>query len=299
MNILGFLTKYGIDIDPKGVGSRPWIGVRCPFCGDTGYHGGFNLNSGGWACFLCKTGKKKGIRGVIKTLTGVSWSEVSEIIKIYFGGFGTGFIPKELEGNISFQVPGVLDLNPIARNYLLNRCFDPDFLQKEYGLRWGGYSGDYAYRVIVPIRYQGKEVSFLGRDVTGSDFRYKDCRPEEALLYHKKILFNLDNCQENWVIVVEGTFDSMRGGKGFAATCGTGYTPAQVFLLSDLFDRVGIWFDNSPRARKSAKALCSDLNLLGTETKLIQGGSGEDPATCQESEIEELKYMFKKGCGIT
>ena len=90
--------------------------------------------------------------------------------------------------------------------YLEGRGFDAQYLINKYDLRGTLYTGDiYAYRVITPIYYNNRIVSYQGRDFTGKqNIRYATCKPENEIIHHKKILFNLDNSKQESVIVMEG-----------------------------------------------------------------------------------------------
>jgi len=290
MNVVGFLQKYNIPFEHSGKNTgRNWVGVNCPFCGDHGFHGGFNLTSGGWSCWKCGRIKKRSTRSAIRHLTNLSWPEVSEVMENFFKGFGsTGKVIRQDIDKKPFKLPGSLPMKRVTDRYILNRNFDTTALVDKYGLLCGGYDGDYSYRVIIPVWYSGQVVSFQSRDVTNSQkIRYKDCPTDRAIIYHKEILYNLDNCKEDWCIVVEGVFDVWRIGDNACSTFGTGYTESQVALLSDLFDTVFIWFDPGAKAQAAAESLGNSLAALGTGVHIMTI-HGDDPADTAPEIVQEI-----------
>ena len=77
-------------------------------------------------------------------------------------------LPKAREGKVS-TVPFPASCGPIQarhQKYLSDRGFDPDFLEQEYDLRGTGPVGSYKFRVIAPIIFRRKIVSFQGRDIS-------------------------------------------------------------------------------------------------------------------------------------
>ena len=268
MNIQGFLADYNIPsvLSGKNVGNG-WVGVNCPFCGDTGYHGAFNLTHGGWHCWRCST--HHGSRSAIKALIKGSWSDVNHVMKKYFTGYGS-VVKKESVRTIPFRYPGGNDIPPQMHDYLRMRGFDPEYIIRHYKVGWGGLDGDYALRMIIPVYFNGVLVSYQGRDITGSaNIRYKDCSKKEAVIYHKNLLYNIDNCKENWCVVVEGVTDVWALGDNVCATFGIGFTQNQVSMLADFFDRVVVWFDPGTEAQGKARNLAARLGVLGVEVKLF------------------------------
>jgi len=294
MDVVSFLQKYGIshELNGKNTG-KGWVGVNCPFCGDHGYHGGFNLQSGGWSCWKCGRSRKQSTKNAIKQLTGVPWGEVQEILEEFFRGFGTGYRGEDHVEKKPFFLPGSPDFKRGTIKYISDRKYNIDLLRGKYGALCGGYDGDYSYRVIVPIKYQGRIVSFQSRDTTNfQKIRYRDCPKDTAVIYHKNILYNLDNCKENWCLVVEGVFDVWRLGDNCCCTFGTGYTQAQVVLLSDLFDKVFVWYD--PEAEHKAQELCMDLKALGTFAEVLMIDAPEDPGETAQGDADYIMQMVRE-----
>jgi len=136
---------------------------------------------------------------------------------------------------IKFRTPsGVLKL-PLGtkgltkghKDYLINRRFDPDYLEAKYGLLGTGPVGDCSHRIVVPVFYQGQMVSWQARDITGkSELRYKSCAPAHEVMNHKRLIYNIDHCPRQSILVVEGFTDCWRFGDHCGATFGTTFTKA-------------------------------------------------------------------------
>ena len=296
MNVPGFLRKYGIASSTQGENvSSGWIGIDCPFCGDSGQHASFHLTAGGFHCWKCI--KKHKTRSAIKALTGVSWREVTGIMEEYFSGFGdsSGRLIEEEIVKQPFVYPGNYPIHNEMKKYLKVRGFDPEYVIGKYQLGWGGVDGYNKLRMIIPVLFNKRIVSYQGRDITNQQkIRYQDCTKASAKIYHKNILYNLDNCNENWCIAVEGVTDVWSLGDNVCATFGTGYTDAQVIMLSDFFDRVIIWYDPGYKPQLAAQTLAARLGVMGTETKVFCHNGDQDAAELPVNIRNEYMEIMRK-----
>lgn len=294
MDVLGFLNDFHIDyeLSGKNVG-KGWVGVDCPFCGDSGKHGGFSMDYGGWHCWKCVT--KHSTRSAIKALTRSSWGTVNAIMEKYFKGFGIHRSDyKEAENSKPFVYPGDNPIPEQVDTYLLSRGFNPDFIKSKYHIGWGGLEGAYSLRMIIPIYFNHQLVSYQGRDITEMQpIRYKDCTISSAIIYHKKLLYNLDNCQENWCVVVEGVTDVWAIGDNSCATFGTGFTEEQAIMLSDFFDKVVVWYDPGYESQSVAHRLAHKLGLLGVKTKVFSINGLADAAELPKRDVENFKSIME------
>ena len=194
------------------------------------------------------------------------------------------------------------DVGPMRQNhrrYLERRGFDPDLVEREWGVLGtgpvsslddgAGKPVDYRHRLLVPVVWGGREVSFQARDVTGkSDLRYVSCPVTRELVHHKHVLYGR---QERWGevgIVVEGVTDAWRLGPLACATFGVTYTAEQVVELARHFRRVAIVFDSEPQAQAQARRLAATLRLrLGTEPVVVDLGGG-DPGSMAQDDADHL-----------
>jgi hypothetical protein len=194
------------------------------------------------------------------------------------------------------------DVGPMRANhrrYLENRGFDPDLIERTWGVLGTGPASylddgagkdvDYRSRLFVPVRWGGEEVSFQARDVTGrSELRYVSCPVAREVVHHKNVLYGI---QERWGrtgIIVEGVTDCWRLGPLSCATFGISTKPEQVVEVARHFSRVAIVFDPEPQARARARRLAATLRLrLGTEPVVVDIGSG-DPGSMSQADADHL-----------
>jgi len=273
-----FLRDQHIPFDVGGKNVTPgWTSVRCPFCGDHSNHGGFSPE-GHYNCWRCG-GHSAG--NVVQALLQVPLAAALQVVDTYTTRAVAYTLGPRLRANArSLQLPfKVHPLGSEGRDYLLGRGYDPDALGTKYGLGQTGPAGLYACRIYIPIIYNGQVVSFQCRDWTGrSALRYRSCPHAAEVVHHKSILYNLDNCCERWVIVVEGVADVWRVGANCCATFGTTVLPQQVAILAERFDKVWVMFDAETPAQGRAKALVNMIQTLGraaSRIKLDAGDPGE------------------------
>jgi DNA primase len=282
--------------------SAGWVGVPCPFCsGNPGYHLGYCIDPGSkyagrYVCWRC--GPKK-VSDVLCRILSLDKSGLRAILDIYQRNLPINFENdegKKRERKSRLILPaGTGEMNKRHRQYLIDRKFDPDKLEKEWGLKGTGPVGPYKHRIIIPIEYKGQLVSYQGRDITGkSDMKYKACQQENEVRDHKDCLYGLDKARSNKVIVVEGVTDVWRMGPGSVATFGIKYKPSQVRLLLN-FSMVFILFDPESEAQEQARKLGLELKTAGIQSELIDIGSG-DPGELSEEEADyiSLDLLGKK-----
>ena len=194
---------------------------------------------------------------------------------------------------IEFNFP---ELSPLARKYIEKRNFDPETLIKDYGLRWGGIVGDFAFRIIIPLYDRdGRLVSYQGRFI-GKDPsipRYKTLGIEKSLVDPKSVLYNEQNVKGGTIYVCEGFFNVARWGAGAVASFGTSFTESQVRALAQ-YDRVVILFDSEKAAQRKAKKLGLRISSMGVKkVDVIDLELGErDIAECSDEEIAEFRRII-------
>ena len=290
-NVQSILEDYGIEfwVSGKNVADG-FVNVTCPYCQDRSNHGGFSKNGNVYMCWRC--GKHNVVDTLIE-LTGLKARQIFELKDKY-----NILIDDEEEKieyyNDTIEVPGS-KLLPQHINYLESRLFDAKYLENKYDLRGTLYTGDlYAYRVIAPIYYNNRIVSYQGRDFTRKqNIKYATCKPENEIVHHKKILFNLDNAKNDSVIVVEGIYDVFRFGDDTIATMGTSYTKEQLVMLAKRYKTIYTMFDPEKPAQERAKKLCYDLSLAGIDTVNLFLDDG-DPA----EQTEETVRLIKKDLNL-
>jgi len=242
-----FGRKYHVSNGKNGTEYQ----VCCPFCireigkVDKKFKLYINPSKGVWRCWRCDR-------------TGI----VNELIKEFKTNapvVNQQIVP--LPENI--QSPGdlvpLVDLpeDHVAVRYLRNRKFDPDVLDKRYGVRFciqgkiiGGRFNT-SNTIVFPIWMNNKLVGWQARllydpdQVTEEQYELygftKDSDGEWQVppkymtspgLDKGRILFNYDNARKHDVIVVcEGPFDAISVGLNGVATLGKGVTEYQERLI--------------------------------------------------------------------
>ncbi len=153
--------------------------------------------------------------------------------------------------------------------------------------------GNYRQRIIVPIHYDGRMVSYQGRDVTGlQQERYKACARAQEAVPHKELLYGMDYLTQNRIIVCEGILDVWRMGPGAVCTFGVGYTQRQFLLLCE-FPRVVLLYDMDTHGRQAAKVLGYNLETMGSEV-WIPEYDASDPDSLTPRDASLLKEDIEK-----
>lgn len=305
---LRYLKEYSIPhyIGGKNVGVG-WVGVACPLCGDMSSHGGFNIEGGYYSCWHCG---KVNIPWIIKHLENIPYAEAKKRFEEYkthsptqLGKRYADFSPKS---DIQFPT-GTSSIKDPHKRYLQSRGFDPDEIVEKYHILGTGpvafvkikddkgneFKINYSNRIIIPIIYQNKVVSYQGRDITSkAELRYRTCPLSEEVMPNKHILYNLDNCDET-IVIMEGALDTWKWGDGAASTFGIQWKDEQLLCLLDFgVKRAVVMYDWEPQAQKQAKKLVSTLKLFGISAKNYNLGD-KDPAELSEKEIWKIKLELR------
>jgi len=274
---------------------RPgWLNMPCPFCtGNPGNHLGWNIEKEYFYCWRC------GYHPTIKTLSklsGLSSSQIKELIKQYGG-------KPRISNNIltrsprrkAFQYPtGTGDLQINHKKYLENRNFDPNYIEKLWNIKGTGPVSqldniDYKHRILAPISWNGKVVSFQTRSIGKAEPKYKACPQDRESIQHKHILYGKQELWKDTGICVEGITDVWRFGPISFAVFGISYRIEQVKEIAKHFKRVAVVFDDDPQAQNQADKLINELRFRGIQAskEIIQGDPGE-------MKQEEVDYLVRK-----
>jgi hypothetical protein len=292
-----FLETYKIPYKTAGKNvARGWVGLRCPFrgCSDDSNHLGWKLShpfQGSFHCWIC--GRKAPVPApLIQALLKIPFKTAEDIAK----KFDDDLFPEKTEPRAAqlIKPSGLTETLPtLHRQYLIGRGFDPDFLQAKYGILAGYLSGDFPYRVVVPV-YQNKElVNYQGRDVSGQQIKYKAWTNESSLLPLRECLYNIDNLKGNTAVIVEGVFDVWRIGDGAVGTFGTEFTTAQMKNLvfrGQPVERAFVMYDKT--AKKQANRLAHFLAPFIKEVEVLSLKDKKDPGVLTDAEAQELRKII-------
>ncbi len=308
MDIIRLYEDFGVQYQTEGhKHCRPgWVNTECPFCsGNPGLHLGFNIRNEFFVCWRC--GWKPTTKTIAK-LIHVTENEAREIIKRYGGksALARNQNTKILLNKKRFKYPSNTDtLAPQHRAYLKRRGFDPDKLEKTWGILGTGPISeldniDYKNRILIPIFWQGEVVSFQTRDITEKHpAKYMACPEEREKVKHKHILYGHPSVWEKeGCICVEGVFDVWRLGERAVATFGIKYTTPQINVLAKTFKKVAVMFDVESQATKQAEKLVSELRFRGVDASCVylETKNGKDPGSLSEDEAREIveKLILEK-----
>ena len=273
---------------------RNWLNVSCPFHrGNPGYHLGYNLEKGYFFCWSCGwhpegqtlellSSSRKGQRSLLSaySLKSPISQEVDREVQV-------GYVDE-------VKWPeGYGQMVAAHRNYLFKRGFDPEQLERDWKLGGTRYWGPYAFRIIAPIHFRGQIVSWQSRDITDHQrAKYLPCPKEREVLPHKHVLYGFDKARWRTCVVVEGITGVWRLGPGSVATFGVEYTPSQLLLLSNSFDRVLIFNDGDEAGQRMAERMALDLQAMNKDTEILEPigcDSGNVPDELAEKIMSEVR----------
>lgn len=277
MEVERFFMAYSIPYVTQGhKHARPgWTNVECPFCsGNPGYHLGYNHEKEFWCCWRC------GYHSEFEVLMAFlgDRSEVAKARRLYQSSRGRSAPVSGVKiVNVrNCQLPKEYELTSRARTYLIDRGYNPDKIVKDWDISYGGNFGAMAYRIIIPIHFQGKVISYTARDITGLQENKYLTAPESIQTYNPKhTLYGMDYSDNRTVLVVEGPLDVWRFGYGAVATFGVKYTREQVMLLAKRYRNIKVLYDADRKGR------------------------GKDRTASQRQAIELVNTLGSIGCKVS
>ena len=315
------LDTYGIDYITSGQNSsEDFVNIQCvggECIDDQKYKLGIHRS----LCYgYCWADGKIKVFTIAKEL-GIPWREWSAAIEEASDEWDIEYSDMEPLVDISDEeadifIPGG-PLQEVHKEYLRGRGFDPDYLEREFSLRGTGYvpykkgEAGMSHMIVIPIHYQNRIISYLGRSIQPNPmFRYICCHEEQELRFHKRLFFNLDKATGNKVILVEGTFDAMKliqasGNFNIIASYGTAIKPEQLLVLRERYDEVIVLFDPEEKAQGHADSITQYLEQFGKKAVSItlQGEEDNDPGKLDlvtakflvEALLGKIKNITPKG----
>ena len=278
-----FAQDYNIEYTERGKSvSRNFIGIKCPFCSDSGHHLGLHKTNGYSTCWFCGF---HSLYDTIRVLTGEKPYDIFEKygVLLYSEEF------KRVSNNVvKVEVPGRKEFTKIHHDYLTGRGYDASYVLNKYDVRATYANDKWPFRLIFPIKLNGQIVSYQGRTIVDAKPKYLTCPPEKEKLFHKDTFFNIDNAKGDSVLVVEGVFDAVRFGDNTIAGFGTSITESQINLLKR-YRRVFFLFDPEDEAQEKATKALTTLSSCGTVTERIMLDKGKDPGDISDVEAAYIK----------
>lgn len=265
---------------------RPgWVQVDCPWCGQgtNKFHLGISLSTGAAVCWRCGN---KSTAATLARLSGRPLATMRDAI----GGVVLAAPQVRVTGRL--VVPrGVGPMLSGHMAYLTARGYDAASVAALWGVQGIGQAAKLAWRLYVPIYHHGEVVSWTTRSIKPRErVRWVSAGYEQEAVHHKDILYGADYARHA-VVVHEGPTDVWATGPGAVATCGTGYTAAQLRLLARYVMRV-VCFDAEPAAQARARGLADALSPYPGATHNVVLETGKDPAEADPAEIAELRAAY-------
>lgn len=288
-NVTRLLDDYNIEYHTRDKNCSPdFINVCCPFCHDTSWHLGIYITGEYSNCWKCGNHP---IKDTLIKILGFNWGEINDLIYEY-GDY------KILLDNLNkrkneikeIELPGRGELTISCIDYLEKRNFSSVYVKRKYNIYDGWYVGDWKYRIVIPVYFKNKIVTFQTRDYTDEqELKYKNLNVEKSIIPIKNILYNLDNCKNNSIGVVEGVFDCWRLGDNFCCSFGTNLTDFQIKLLSQ-YKNIYFIFDSEELAQEKAKQHAKKLASIGCNVEVINLElDNRDPAELTAKEVRKIK----------
>lgn len=266
--------------------SEGWTAITCPICGDRSNHGGFPPDDPKYSCFRC--GKHSTVK-IINAFVG-DWNKSKALIAEYTDILQfEGSSERERAGIVEWPPKiSTLELPSLHAQYLHDRGYNPQQIRDAYGVLAQYQSGDFKYRLLIPVYLNHRIMTYVGRDVTGrSPLRYKNLAETRSVLPAKECVYNIDSTHET-AIICEGIFDAWRFGTQGVALFGIQFTTNQTNLLARRLKRAFICFDSEYVAQQKANELGETLSMQGVDVEILLLDRG-DPGDMTQEEADEVK----------
>lgn len=300
--VINIYNNLGIRCWDKGNNvTIGWVNVQCPFCADASNHCGVNPTTQIFSCWIC--GMKGSFVDLLVKLTDLPFSECKNIIEdstVSFKKRAIDQIKEDLYGieeeesqtseNIVTVLPRTFELitentrSSLLRDYIKKRNLSIHTLI-EYGCGICR-AGDYMHRMIIPVYYQGKLVSYQGADMTGfSDLKYQSAPLSMGRI--NDYLYGLDEINRR-MIVVEGILDKWRTGKEAVAAFTSTVTEAQIkLILSMELEELYFCFDPEVLAYYKAKKQAEKFRPFISTVEVVKLPFGYDPDKLGKQKVYE------------
>jgi DNA primase len=287
-------------LDPITSGEE--LVIICPLCQDGKPRLYISTEHGRWICFHCH---ERGHLGQLLTevcgLEGTSARQMERRIKRPAVKPGLDVRPKAtVEGRLAVHPPaGYLMLHEymrpgnthvgLARPYL-EYLYGRGVTDKDISKHMIGFCvmGAYAGRIIIPVKVDGEVVTWQARAI-GDEVEPKtlNCPGTRA----GSALFNIDNIQPPWVVLVEGPFDALRLPDLAVATLGSRLSKNQRrHLKRKGFSHVIIMRDADDTGQRSAVEDAMELVSAGFSVYIAPLPLGVyDPG---EASDEDLRWSL-------
>jgi 5S rRNA maturation endonuclease (ribonuclease M5) len=273
--------------------SLGWIGIRCIYCNDKSNHLGVNIETGKYKCWKCPA--EGWLDYLLVDLINVSHREALAIVNRHkTETFKRKEVKAPKPSSLLLDMPYSSTLPKIHREYLASRRYSPLATQRKYGLLATGPTGEWSFRIIIPVYMDHKMVNFTAMAIAGQDPKYKHCPNPKALIDMESCLYGIDQVQDK-IIVVEGALDQWRLGDGAAATFGTMISDEQVdLIIKKRIKEIYVFLDSD--AEKITRQFSRRVAIFSPKvvTISVKKMGIKDPDSLSDSQALEIRRM----CGL-
>lgn len=283
--------------------TKGWVNIECPFCTDSSNHCGVNPDTLIFSCWVC--GRSGPFVDLLMELSGLSFGACKDIISsstVTFkerpletikGAFDSEDVEIKSNQNKSIvdkKLPKAFELVTYDTNfslldsYLERRNISIDTIVKH---RCGiCRAGEYMNRLVIPVYYQGKLVSYQAADLSGfAKLKYRSA--PLAMGAVNNYLYGYDKIDKR-MIVVEGVLDKWRTGDEAVASFTSAITEAQKKLIKEKgLEELYICFDCELMAYYKAKKEAEEFRAYMPVVEVIRLPFGKDPDELGRGKIYE------------
>jgi len=302
-NVKKTLEHFEIDfVEEYEQVSDKCYGVQCPYCDDKKYHCGVFKDTGYFSCFRC--GETGNLFKLINQFQSIDWEtfkfiafeeednvEAIDRIKEMFNN-KTENKEKNMEKievdlpkftvpiSEACRKPILYNVEPLI-NFILKRKINHNKLLNESCL-WC-YYGEFAGRLIIPIKENNKLIGYQARDITN---RSKNKYVFSAGFKASEYLYNLKN--QKLIYLVEGILDCWRVGDNAVSSFSSHLSKKQINLLANSkVQKIVLMWDGDAydKALKMAKEIAPLFEKVG----VVQLPVGTDPDSLGKNKLK--KYL--------
>lgn len=333
MDWIEFLNRHGVEYVTSGPNvAKNNVNVHCMLCGasDPSHHMGISLLGDWWGCWRDPSHRGRSTARLIQLLLGCSWEQAQALagVSSALPGDILSAVQELLAEPSSAVAPTrVIDMpdtflpfsgkpgERFYRRYLLQRGYNERqiaSITKKYGLRYCKH-GPFRGRIIFPVFYEGKLVTWTGRSIFASDtLRYKTLTVdvdrakmlglEPAAGNISDFLLWYDDVAKGFhdtLVIVEGPFDALRlralGERyDLIATCFFTSAPSRrqidcLYRLLPKFKRRYLLLDEGTISKSLALKNEFDLVLSSTDVEVLYLPEGvKDPGELSKKDFLKL-----------
>lgn len=290
--MIEIFDRFGISyrLAPHKNVRRNWCGVDCFKCSPNSekFRLGFELATGRCHCWVC--GKFQNSFALAQLLR-IRIKEAESLLQN--NSYRVQDWKQEERTGTLVLPKGVGPLQQPHRRYLeKGRNLNPDEMAEIWGAQGIGIASRFQWSIFIPIYDRfGRMVSWTTRAI-GKEIerRYRSASEDEEEVPHKSLLYGAHRARHT-IIIVEGPLDVWTIGPGAVATCGVGYSSAQLAIMAEYPYRV-VCFDAEDDAQRRADELCMELSCMPGTTENVILETGKDANAADPDEVAELRMRY-------